>query len=65
MSETTSTPNSVPSFEPEVQVGIPPMTRREQVHALLGAFAHVPFSSEDHIRQKELEKQLEEQKHPS
>jgi hypothetical protein len=36
------------------------MTRKERVHALLGAYAHVPFSSEDHIRQKEEEKELED-----
>jgi hypothetical protein len=40
----------------------PPMTRKERVHVLRGKYAFVPFSSEDHIRQKEIEKRLEGEK---
>ncbi|MGW8257739.1 MAG: hypothetical protein ACWGMZ_09665 [Thermoguttaceae bacterium] len=41
-------------------LSVPPMTRQERVHALRGAFAFVPFSSDDHIREKEADKELEE-----
>jgi hypothetical protein len=49
--------------EPTV-VPIPPLTRKQRVHALRGKYAFVPFSSDDHIRQKESEKRLEERTTP-
>ena len=37
-------------------------TRAERVNALCGKYAWIPFSSEDHIREKQEEIELEESK---
>jgi hypothetical protein len=56
----TELPSSINPNEPNLDPPIRPMTRKERVHALRGKFAHVPFSSDDHIRQKQEEKELED-----
>jgi hypothetical protein len=56
MAEPTSASNhvSVPEL-PSPPVGKLP-TRAERVHAARGKFAWIPFSSDDHIREKERER---------
>lgn len=38
-----------------------PMTRAERVKALRGKYAWIPFSSDDHVREKHEEMEREEQ----
>jgi hypothetical protein len=60
MAESTLTPGCAVEAAPqEVPVGKLP-TRAERVHAARGKFAWVPFSSDDHIREKQEEIQRED-----
>ena len=62
MAEPTSASNHVSIPEhPSPPVGKLP-TRAERVHALCGKYAWIPFSSEDHIREKQEEIEQEEAK---
>jgi hypothetical protein len=64
MAETLPPPNPIQTISLPPDIPVPPLTRKQRVHALRGKYAFVPFSSDDHIRQKELEKQLEERTPP-
>ena len=60
MPEPTSTPEHLGSAEHhQAPVGRVP-TRAERVHAAMGKFAWIPFSSDDLIRKKQEELELEE-----
>jgi hypothetical protein len=62
MTEPASPPNptNVPKRSQPPVGRIP--TRAERVRAACGKFAWIPFSSEDHIREKQEEIELEESK---
>lgn len=62
MSEPVSTPEPLHIPEhPQPPVGRLP-TRAERVHAAMGSFAWIPFSSDDHIREKREELARDEQR---
>ena len=49
-------------LEPDDDMPKTEAERLAAVDASMGALAHIPFSSYDHMREKELEKQLEERR---
>ena len=60
MAEPILTPDCAGTAAPaQIPIGKLP-TRAERVHAARGKFAWVPFSSDDHVREKQEEIQREE-----
>ena len=60
MAETTSTTQSLDAPK-ETQFPVGRLsTRAERVHALMGKFAWIPFSSDDYVREKQEELEREE-----
>jgi hypothetical protein len=60
MAEPVLTPEHLANPEqPQIPVGKVP-TRAERVRAAMGKYAWIPFSSDDHVREKRAELELDE-----
>jgi len=60
MADPVSEPNQATGLPAASDVGPPPPTRAQRVHALRGKYAFVPFGSDDHMR--ETAKEIEQEK---
>ena len=60
MAEPDINPNPIQTPAPADRAPLKPSSRAERVRAARGKFAFVPFSSEDHAREKEREIAREE-----
>jgi hypothetical protein len=62
MDEPILTPDNLLSSEPSEHPAGRLPTRAERVHALMGKYAWIPFSSDDHVREKQEELEREKRK---